>query len=225
MTALIPLLPILAGLALGLAAVWVMNELGVFDWIIQAGADFSEFISGAGPAFIEWISGLPGAISDALGGIGEWFDDLLDSINMTIWTIPETISEAFSDVVNTISTTLAGIPGALVSAFSSIAEAFTALGGRVQEAFTALFTGISEFIVDRSGVHFRGYNIIAAYCPGMQSACRGNRHTIGNIFNIIGQFIPHSRQDRPLSSLPNFGDILLITPATVPASKRLRSRG
>ena len=215
-----PLLAILAGLALGLAAVYAMNELGVFDWIYNAGYEFGGFVSGAGADFREWLDGVPGWCEEASSGAVNWFTGLPGAIGGAVASIPETVGGAFSGLVDIVGSALAGIPGALVGSFSIIAEAFMALGGRVQEAFSNLFTGISEFIVGLAqGFISAGYNIIMYIVQGMQSAAGAIGDTIGNIFGIIGQFIPHSPAETgPLSQLPNFGayfvDPLL---ATVPA--------
>lgn len=215
-----PLLAVLAGLALGLAAVYVMNELGVFDWIYDAGYEFGGFVSGAGADFREWLDSVPGWCEEASSGAVNWFTGLPDAIGGAVASIPDTVGGAFSGLVDIVGNVLAGIPGALVGSFSLIAEAFSALGGRVQEAFSNLFTGISEFIVGLAqGFISAGYNIIMYIVQGMQSAAGAVGDAIGNIFNIIGQFIPHSPAETgPLSQLPNFGayfvDPLL---ATVPA--------
>lgn len=215
-----PLLAVLAGLALGLAAVYAMNELGVFDWIYDAGYEFGGFVMGAGADFREWLDGVPGWCEEASNGAVNWFTSLPGAIGGAVASIPETVGGAFSGLVDIVGNVLGGIPGALVGSFSIIAEAFTALGGRVQEAFTALFTGISEFIVGLAqGFISAGYNIIMYIVQGMQSAAGAVAGAIGDIFNIIGQFIPHSPAETgPLSQLPNFGayfvDPLL---ATVPA--------
>ena len=215
-----PLLAVLAGLALGLAAVYAMNELGVFDWIYNAGYEFGGFVSGAGADFREWLDGVPGWCEEASSGAVNWFTGLPDAIGGAVASIPDTVGGAFSGLVDIVGNVLGGIPGALVGSFSIIAEAFTALGGRVQEAFTALFTGISEFIVGLAqGFISAGYNIIMYIVQGMQSAAGAVAGAIGGIFGIIGQFIPHSPAETgPLSQLPNFGayfvDPLL---ATVPA--------
>lgn len=215
-----PLLAILAGLALGLAAVYAMNELGVFDWIYNAGYEFGGFVMGAGADFREWLDGVPGWCEEASSGAVNWFVGLPDAIGGAVASIPATVGGAFSGLVDIVGSVLAGIPGALVGSFSLIAEAFSVLGGRVQEAFSNLFTGISEFIVGLAqGFVSAGYNIIMYIVQGMQSAAGAIGDTIGNIFGIIGQFIPHSPAETgPLSQLPNFGayfvDPLL---ATVPA--------
>jgi len=215
-----PLLVVLAGLALGLAAVYAMNELGVFDWIYNAGYEFGGFVMGAGADFREWLDGVPGWCEEASSGAVNWFTGLPDAIGGAVASIPDTVGGAFSGLVDIVGNVLSGIPGALVGSFSTIAEAFSALGGRVQEAFSNLFTGISEFIVGLAqGFISAGYNIIMYIVQGMQSAAGAIGDTIGNIFNIIGQFIPHSPAETgPLSQLPNFGayfvDPLL---ATVPA--------
>ncbi len=215
-----PLLAVLAGLALGLAAVYAMNELGVFDWIYNAGYEFGGFVMGAGADFREWLDGVPGWCEEASSGAVNWFTGLPDAIGGAVASIPDTVGGAFSGLVDIVGNVLAGIPGALVGSFSIIAEAFTALGGRVQEAFTALFTGISEFIVGLAqGFISAGYNIIMYIVQGMQSAAGAVAGAIGDIFGLIGQFIPHSPAETgPLSQLPNFGayfvDPLL---ATVPA--------
>ena len=215
-----PLLAILAGLALGLAAVYAMNELGVFDWIYNAGYEFGGFVSGAGADFREWLDGVPGWCEEASSGAVNWFTGLPGAIGGAVASIPETVGGAFSGLVDIVGTALSGIPGALVGSFASISEAFSALGGSVQEAFSNLFTGISDFIVGLAqGFISAGYNIIMYIVQGMQSAAGAIGDTIGNIFGIIGQFIPHSPAETgPLSQLPNFGayfvDPLL---ATVPA--------
>jgi TP901 family phage tail tape measure protein len=215
-----PLLAILAGLALGLAAVYVMNELGVFDWIYNAGYEFGGFVMGAGADFREWLDGVPGWCEEASSGAVNWFTGLPDAIGGAVASIPETVGGAFSGLVDIVGNVLGGIPGALVGSFSIIAEAFMALGGRVQEAFSNLFTGISEFIVGLAqGFISAGYNIIMYIVQGMQSAAGAVAGAIGDIFGLIGQFIPHSPAETgPLSQLPNFGayfvDPLL---ATVPA--------
>jgi len=215
-----PLLAILAGLALGLAAVYVMNELGVFDWIYDAGYEFGGFVSGAGADFRSWLDEVPGWCEEASTGAVNWFTGLPDAIGGAVASIPDTVGGAFSGLVDIVGSVLAGIPGALVGSFSIIAEAFMALGGRVQEAFTALFTGISEFIVGLAqGFVAAGYNIIMFIVQGMQSAAGAVAGAIGDIFNIIGQFIPHSPAEQgPLSQLPNFG-AYFVDPlmATVPA--------
>lgn len=215
-----PLLAVLAGLALGLAAVYVMNELGVFDWIYDAGYEFGGFVSGAGADFREWLDGVPGWCEEASSGAVNWFTGLPGAIGGAVASIPDTVGGAFSGLVDIVGNVLSGIPGALVGSFSTIAEAFTALGGRVQEAFSNLFTGISEFIVGLAqGFISAGYNIIMYIVQGMQSAAGAVAGAIGDIFGLIGQFIPHSPAETgPLSQLPNFGayfvDPLL---ATVPA--------
>lgn len=215
-----PLLAVLAGLALGLAAVYVMNELGVFDWIYDAGYEFGGFVSGAGADFREWLDGVPGWCEEASSGAVNWFTGLPDAIGGAVASIPDTVGGAFSGLVDIVGNVLGGIPGALVGSFSIIAEAFTALGGRVQEAFSNLFTGISEFIVGLAqGFISAGYNIIMYIVQGMQSAAGAVAGAIGDIFGLISQFIPHSPAETgPLSQLPNFGayfvDPLL---ATVPA--------
>ena len=215
-----PLLAVLAGLALGLAAVYAMNELGVFDWIYDAGYEFGGFVSGAGADFREWLDGVPGWCEEASNGAVNWFTGLPDAIGGAIESVPETVGGAFSGLVDIVGNALTGIPGALGGSFSLISEAFSALGGRVQDAFSNLFTGISEFIVGLAqGFISAGYNIIMYIVQGMQSAAGKIGDTIANIFGIIGQFIPHSPAETgPLSQLPNFGayfvDPLL---ATVPA--------
>ena len=215
-----PLLAVLAGLALGLAAVYAMNELGVFGWIYDAGYEFGGFVMGAGADFREWLDGVPGWCEEASNGAVNWFVGLPDAIGGAVASIPDTVGEAFSGLVDIVGNVLAGIPGALVGSFSLIAEAFSVLGGSVQEAFSNLFTGISEFIVGLAqGFISAGYNIIMYIVQGMQSAAGAIGDAIGNIFGIIGQFIPHSPAETgPLSQLPNFGayfvDPLL---ATVPA--------
>lgn len=205
----VALAPVLIGIGLGLAAVWAMSELGILDWFYDLGYAFGGIVYDAGADFGSWCNSVPGQVQG-----------MADGIAGAVSSIPDTIGSAFSGAVDIVGSTLAGIPGALVGSFSMIAEAFTALGGRVQEAFTNLFTGISEFIVGLAqGFISAGYNIIMYIVQGMQSAAGAIGDTIGNIFNIIGQFIPHSPAETgPLSQLPNFGayfvDPLL---ATVPA--------
>ncbi len=215
-----PLLVILAGLALGLAAVYAMNELGVFDWIYDAGYEFGGFVSGAGADFRQWLDDLPGAAQSACDSTANWFAGLPGIIEGAIAGVAGTVGGAFDGVTTAVGTALSGIPGALSASFGDITTAFSALGGSVQGAFTALFTGISDFIVGLAqGFIAAGYNIIMYIVQGMQSAAGAIGDTIGNIFNIIGQFIPHSPAETgPLSQLPNFSayfvDPLL---ATVPA--------
>lgn len=205
----VALAPVLIGIGLGLAAVWAMSELGILDWFYDLGYAFGGIVYDAGADFGSWCNSVPGQVQG-----------MADGIAGAVSSIPDTIGSAFSGAVDIVGSTLAGIPGALVGSFSMIAEAFTALGGRVQEAFTNLFTGISEFIVGLAqGFISAGYNIIMYIVQGMQSAAGAVGDAIGGIFNIIGQFIPHSPAETgPLSQLPNFGayfvDPLL---ATVPA--------
>ena len=80
MAALIPALiaaaPIIIGIGVALVAIYALNELGVFDWIIEQGAAFSEWLANfdIGAAFqgiIDFFTNLPQTIMDALGGGGE----------------------------------------------------------------------------------------------------------------------------------------------------------
>ncbi|QVV89034.1 phage tail tape measure protein [Methanospirillum sp. J.3.6.1-F.2.7.3] len=189
------------------------------------------FITGA----MDWMAGVVDGVRDSdignaiLDGLSIAFaplmsiGTLINNLVLGNWDAGRILSDMaypFEAAFEKITTVIGGIPGALSGAFSSISEAFSALGGRVQEAFSALFTGISEFIVGLAqGFISAGYNIIMYIVQGMQSAAGAVGDAIGGIFNIIGQFIPHSPAETgPLSQLPNFGayfvDPLL---ATVPA--------
>lgn len=215
-----PLLVILAGLALGLAAVWALNELGVFDYIYNAGYEFGGFVSGAGADFMGWLNDLPGAAQSACDSTANWFAGLPGVIEGAISGVAGTVGGAFDGVTTAVGTALSGIPGALATSFGDITTAFSALGGSVQGAFTSLFTGISDFIVGLAqGFVTAGYNIIMYIVQGMQSAAGAIGSTISNIFGILSQYIPHSPAETgPLSQLPNFS-AYLVDPllATVPA--------
>jgi len=118
MTALIPALiaaaPIIIGIGIALAALYVLNELGVFDWIIEQGAAFGEWIRAfdIGAAFqgiIDFFTGLPEMIMSALGGGGGDIAGLIVSIlfppllilNLLNTFFPE-IGEWFADIGNKV---------------------------------------------------------------------------------------------------------------------------
>ena len=73
--ALIPFLPLIVGLGIGLAAIWALNELGVFKWIMEQGAAFADWLKtfDIGKAFqgiLDFFTNLPQTIMNALGGSG-----------------------------------------------------------------------------------------------------------------------------------------------------------
>lgn len=202
---------------------------GVVEEITKLPETIPGLIQGAGEALVNLPQtmdtirsdveniDLSGAASTVIGGVGGVFSGALSVLGppasgLTQF-LDETLGNLFAGYSDNASVNLLGY-------FSSISTAFTSLGGKVQEAFSNLFTGISEFIVGLAqGFITMGYNIIMYLVQGMQSAAGAIGDTIGNIFNIIGQFIPHSPAETgPLSQLPNFGayfvDPLL---ATVPA--------
>ena len=77
--ALIAAAPIILGVAAAIAILWALNELGVFDWIIEQGAAFAAWIQNfdVGAAFqgvIDFFTGLPGMIMDAITGGGGGVD-------------------------------------------------------------------------------------------------------------------------------------------------------
>ncbi|PWR74805.1 phage tail tape measure protein [Methanospirillum stamsii] len=201
----------------------------------EAASAITEAFGGVVEGIAEALATVPDVIADAFSGVGDLigsvfaeipaivgdiFSGLSGVIGSALSDVSGTIASAFSGVTSAVESALSGVPGALTSSFGTITSAFSALGGSVQQAFTALFTGISDFIVTMGqGFIAAGYNIIMYIVQGMQSAAGAIASTIGNIFNIIGQFIPHSPAETgPLSQLPNFGayfvDPLL---ATVPA--------
>lgn len=190
----------------------------------EAATAISEAFGGVVEGIAEALATVPDVITDAFSGVGDLIGSVFSEIPAIVGDIfsglSGVIGSALSDVSGTISSAFSGVPGALTGSFGTITSAFSALGGSVQQAFTALFTGISDFIVTMGqGFIAAGYNIIMYIVQGMQSAAGAVADTIGNIFNIIGQFIPHSPAETgPLSQLPNFGayfvDPLL---ATVPA--------
>ncbi len=220
-----PLLPILAGVGLGLAAVYAMQQLGILDWFYELGADCGPMVADAIDNMATVITGLPEIVSTQLGNVVSYFVDLPGNIAGALGSIGETITGAFSGAVSGIGSALSGIPGALMGAFTDITTAFSALGGSVQTAFSTLFTGIGDYIVGLAqGFISAGYNIIMFIVQGMQSAAGVVGSTISGIFGIIGQFIPHSPAETgPLSVLPNFGayfvdPLLAITPQVQAAS-------
>ena len=110
-----PLLVILAGLAIGLAAVYAMNELGVFDYIYNAGYEFGGFVSGAGADFMGWLNDLPGAAQSACDSTANWFAGLPGIIEGSISGVVGTVGGAFDGVTSAVGTALSGIPGALAT--------------------------------------------------------------------------------------------------------------
>lgn len=204
---------IMGGILLGLAGAWVLLETGVLEWLSGIGRLIEE--SDLGNVIMNILQ----SVLWPLGSLGALIIDIVSG-QWDLSVIANDMAEPFRQGTAGIGDALSGIGGLLAGSFSLISEAFMALGGRVQEAFSNLFTGISEFIVGLAqGFISAGYNIIMYIVQGMQSAAGAIGDTIGNIFNIIGQFIPHSPAETgPLSQLPNFGayfvDPLL---ATVPA--------
>ena len=215
-----PLLAILAGLARGLAAVYVMNELGVFEWIRQAGEDFGAFVIGAGADFREWLDGVPGWCEDTYNGAVDWFVGLPDAIGGAVASIPDTVGDAFSGIKDTVGEAVGNVPNILQEKFGLISEAFGLLRDRVQEAFSNLWNGMTDFIAGVAEAFIAsGKNIIMFIVQGMVSAKDAVGNAIGDVLGFLNQFIPHSPAETgPLSQLPNFGayfvDPLL---ATVPA--------
>lgn len=214
-----PLLPILAGVALGLAAVYAMQQLGILDWFYDLGYVFGGEVIDAGGAFMDWLESIPDAVGGMYNGVVSWFSALPGEIANTVMSIPDVVGGAFDGLTGAVGSALSGIPAALAASFGDITTAFAALGGSVQEAFSNLFTGISEFIVGLAqGFISAGYNIIMYIVQGMQSAAGSIASTVGDIFGIISDFIPHSpAKEGPLSVLPNFS-AYLVDPllATVP---------
>jgi TP901 family phage tail tape measure protein len=200
---------------------------------VNAVSNLPETIGGVVAGVGEALSNLPTSLDETreyfenvdLGGAASFAIDGLVGVLGGAKGILDPIVGAISEMMSIFwQGLLAGVSDELrtdlTNTFSTISEAFSALGGNVQTAFTNLFTGISDFIVGLAqGFIAAGYNIIMYIVQGMQSAAGAIASTIGNIFNIIGQFIPHSPAETgPLSQLPNFGayfvDPLL---ATVPA--------
>lgn len=73
--ALIAAAPIILGIGIALVAIYALNELGVFDWIIEQGAAFGEWIrnfdiAAAFQGIIDFFTNLPQTIMNALGGNG-----------------------------------------------------------------------------------------------------------------------------------------------------------
>jgi TP901 family phage tail tape measure protein len=220
-----PLLPIIVGLGIGLAAVYAMQQLGILDWFYELGRDCGPMVADAIDNMATVITGLPEIVSTQLGNVVSYFLDLPGNIAGALGSIGETITGAFSGAVSGIGSALSGIPGALMGAFTDITTAFSALGGSVQTAFSTLFSGIGDYIVGLAqGFISAGYNIIMFIVQGMQSAAGAVGSMIGNIFGIIGQYIPHSPAETgPLSVLPNFAGyfvdpLLAITPQVQAAS-------
>ena len=188
-----PLLAILAGLALGLAAVYAMNELGVFDWIYNAGYEFGGFVMGAGADFREWLDGVPGWCEEASSGAVNWFTSLPGAIGGAVASIPETVGGAFSGLVDIVGSVPGRIQALWRGRFPSL-QAFMALGAS-PEAFSNLFTGISEFIVGLVRGSSAGVTtsscILSRVCSLAAGAVAG---AIGNIFGIIGSLYLILRQ-------------------------------
>jgi hypothetical protein len=197
----------------------------------------------------ETIGGIISDTSDAISDLPKTFDDVLISIgDMDFGSAAEGaiggLTSVFEGAIGIIgpaaetlygymqsffSGILAGLPeemrNDLTGVFTDITTAFSALGGSVQTAFSTLFSGIGDYIVGLAqGFISAGYNIIMFIVQGMQSAAGAVGSMIGNIFGIIGQYIPHSPAETgPLSVLPNFAGyfvdpLLAITPQVQAAS-------
>jgi len=127
--ALIAAAPIIIGIGIALVAIYALNELGVFDWIIDQGAAFGEWLRNfdIGAAFqgiLDFFTNLPQTIMDALGGSGGGdiagmivsviFPPLL-IINLLNAAFPQ-IGEFFSSIPGKVMDFLKGLdPNLIVS--------------------------------------------------------------------------------------------------------------
>lgn len=219
-----PLLPILVGLAIGLAAVYALKQIGFLDWVGEQGAN-------AGAALDEWHAGLilwrNNTLSD-LEGFKNEASNKAEGLKNTLLSLPETISGAFSGLGEKVGGGLGSIPGILGEKFALISEAFTILKDKVQGTFENLWNGMTEFIGGLwKGFWSAGASIIKWLVDGMISAKETIGGAIGSIFGFLAEFVPHSPAERgPLSVLPNFGayfvdPLLAVTPQVTEAATQV----
>lgn len=101
--ALIAAAPIIIGIGIAIAAIWALNELGVFDWIIEQGAAFGEWLANfdIGAAFqgiLDFFTGLPDMIMGALGGGGGDIAGMILKIIFPSLLILDLLNQAFPQI-------------------------------------------------------------------------------------------------------------------------------
>jgi TP901 family phage tail tape measure protein len=201
--ALGPLAPILAGLALGLAAVYAMKELGVFDWVYDQGAAFGGWLDETQVAVQIWQNNTASDFLAFKNNASQTFAEA----GQYIANGAGTISASLGGLVSSFAGIGSSLGSYASAAFSGLGSAFYAMAGQVQGIFSQMFSAILGLITGTaSGFYNAGMNIITNIVNGILAAAGGIVSAIGGALQQVRALFPFSpAKEGPLAETPNWG--------------------
>lgn len=196
---------IAAGIALGLAGVWVLLKTGVLDALANLGKEIAASPIG---------SKIMDALKIALAPIGSLGAGIIALVKGDFAGIPAAMAQPFEQARDAINRSLGGVGSAFGSfvsnisgAFSDIGGAFGVMAGQLKGIFSQVMNAIKT-VIDSTiqGFFIAGQNIMVSIANGIIAGAGAVITSLKDWLGKIRALFPFSpAKEGPLAQTPNWG--------------------
>ena len=203
-SAIIPFLPIIAGVAAAIAAVVLIikNWGAITDWISEKWATFTEYISAAVSAIQEFFT-------THLGAVGTLFAAKIEIIKAEVVGAVEIIKTVFTAFGETLKAIFTGdweeIGLILENAWIKIGEIILQAKAKIIEVIGKLILSIGQkFLELKDKAATWGSDMIKGFIDGILAKWEALKETLANVANTVKDFLGFSEPAK--GPMKNFND-------------------